>query len=135
MESYSILTQSAQRASPVFAKYFLTGHVLIINTESYGSEGVIQRFAYRSLLPSTAQYGTRDIKTLVDPERNFVGMNYQKVVKIITSLFVLLVGVILLTNPVLGYSQALPGGVFELTFGGLLLASSLLLYQTGTTTE
>jgi hypothetical protein len=62
-------------------------------------------------------------------------MNYQKVGTIITSLFVLLVGVILLTNPVLGYSQVLPGGVFELTFGGLLLASSLLLYQTATTIE
>lgn len=62
-------------------------------------------------------------------------MNYQKVVQITTSLFVLLVGVILLTNPVLGYSQVLPGGIFELTFGGLLLTSSLLLYQIGTTTE
>ncbi|ERG93785.1 MAG: hypothetical protein J07HQW2_00219 [Haloquadratum walsbyi J07HQW2] len=62
-------------------------------------------------------------------------MNYQKVVKIISSLFVLLVGVILLTNPVSGYSQVLPGGVFELTSGGFLLTSGLLLYQIGTTTE
>lgn len=51
------------------------------------------------------------------------------------SLFVLLVGVLLLTNPVLGYSQLLPGGIFELIFGGLLLASGLLLYQVGVSTE
>lgn len=62
-------------------------------------------------------------------------MNYQKGTGYTVSLFVLLVGVLLLTNPVLGYSQLLPGGIFELTFGGLLLASGLLLYQVGASTE
>ena len=62
-------------------------------------------------------------------------MNYQKGTGNTVSLFVLLVGVLLLTNPVLGYSQLLPGGIFELTFGGLLLASGLLLYQVGASTE
>lgn len=56
-------------------------------------------------------------------------------VKIIASLLVLLVGVIILTNPVLGHSQVLPGGIFELIILGLLLASGLLLYQIGTGTE
>jgi hypothetical protein len=63
------------------------------------------------------------------------GMNYHDTAKYIVSLFVLLVGVIILTNPILGYSQLLPGNIFELTFGGLLLASGLLLYQVGTSTE
>lgn len=62
-------------------------------------------------------------------------MNHQETVKYIISLFVLVVGVVILTNPLLGYSQLLPGGIFELTFGGLLLASSLLLYQIGTSTK
>jgi hypothetical protein len=62
-------------------------------------------------------------------------MNYQETVKYILSLFVLVVGIIILTNPLLGYSQLLPGGIFELIFGGLLLASGLLLYQIGTSTE
>ncbi len=62
-------------------------------------------------------------------------MNYQETVKYILSLFVLVVGIITLTNPLLGYSQLLPGGIFELIFGGLLLASGLLLYQIGTSTE
>ncbi len=62
-------------------------------------------------------------------------MNYQDTLKYIISLFVLVIGVIILTNPVLGYSQLLPGNIFELIFGGLLLASGLLLYQVGTSTE
>jgi hypothetical protein len=62
-------------------------------------------------------------------------MNYQETSKYIVSLFVLAIGVIILTNPLFGYSQLLPGGIFELTFGGLLLASGLLLYQIGTSTE
>ena len=62
-------------------------------------------------------------------------MNYQENSKYIASLFVLAVGVLILTNPLLGYSQLLPGGIFELIFGGLLLASGLLLYQIGTSTE
>ncbi len=62
-------------------------------------------------------------------------MNYQESSKYIASLFVLVVGVIILTNPLLGYSQLLPGGIFELTFGGLLLTSGLLLYQIRTNTE
>jgi hypothetical protein len=62
-------------------------------------------------------------------------MNYQETVKYILSLFVLVVGIIILTNPLLGYSQLLPSGIFELIFGGLLLASGLLLYQIGTSTE
>ena len=62
-------------------------------------------------------------------------MNYQENSKYIASLFVLAVGVLILTNPLLGYSQLLPGGIFELIFGGLLLASDLLLYQIGTSTE
>ena len=65
----------------------------------------------------------------------FARMNYQNTVKHIMSLFVLVVGIIILTNPLLGYSQLLPGGIFELIFGGLLLASGLLLYQIGTNTE
>jgi hypothetical protein len=44
-------------------------------------------------------------------------MNYQKGTGYTVSLFVLLIGVLLLTNPVLGYSQLLPGGIFELTYG------------------
>jgi hypothetical protein len=62
-------------------------------------------------------------------------MNYQETAKYIISLFVLVVGVVILTNPLLGYSQLFPGSIFELTFGGLLLASGLLLYQIGTNTE
>ena len=62
-------------------------------------------------------------------------MNYQETAKYLISLFVLVVGVVILTNPLLGYSQLLPWGVFELIFGGLLLASGLLLYQIGTNTE
>lgn len=62
-------------------------------------------------------------------------MKYQETVKYIISLFVLVVGVVILTNPLLGYSQLLPGGIFELTFGGLLLTSGLLLYQIGTSTK
>ena len=62
-------------------------------------------------------------------------MNYQENSKYIASLFVLAVGVLILTSPLLGYSQLLPGGIFELIFGGLLLASGLLLYQIGTSTE
>ena len=63
------------------------------------------------------------------------GMDYQDTAKYAISLFVLVVGVIILTNPVSGYLQLLPGDVFELIFGGLLLASGLLLYQVGTSTE
>ena len=62
-------------------------------------------------------------------------MNYQETAKYLISLFVLVVGVVILTNPLLGYAQLLPGGVFELAFGGLLLASGLLLYQIRTNTE
>jgi hypothetical protein len=65
----------------------------------------------------------------------FAGMDYRKVVKGIISTFVLILGVIILTNPVLGYSRLLPGGIFELTFGGLLLASGLLLHKVGANTE
>lgn len=61
----------------------------------------------------------------------FVGMNYWRVLKSIVSTFVLILGVIIFINPVLGYSRLLPGGIFELIFGGLLLASGLLLYQVG----
>ena len=61
-------------------------------------------------------------------------MNYQETAKYIISLFVLVVGVVILTNPLLGYSQLFPGSIFEFTFGGLLLASGLLLYQIGTNT-
>jgi hypothetical protein len=62
-------------------------------------------------------------------------MNHQETAEYIISLFVLVVGVIILTNPLFGYSQLLPGGIFELTFGGLLLISGLLLYQIGTSTQ
>jgi hypothetical protein len=62
-------------------------------------------------------------------------MNHQETAEYIISLFVLVVGVVILTNPLLGYSQLLPGGIFELTFGGLLLSSGLLLYQIGTSTK
>ena len=62
-------------------------------------------------------------------------MSYQETAKYIISLFVLVVGVVILTNPLLGYSQLLPGSMFELTFGGLLLASGLLLSQLGGSTE
>jgi len=62
-------------------------------------------------------------------------MNHQETAEYIISLFVLVVGVVILTNPLLGYSQLLPGGIFELTFGGLLLTSGLLLYQIGTSTK
>jgi hypothetical protein len=62
-------------------------------------------------------------------------MNYQETAEYTASLFVLVAGVIILTNPVLGYSQSLPGSVFEWTFGGILLASGLLLYQLGASTE
>jgi hypothetical protein len=61
----------------------------------------------------------------------FVGMNYPRGLRSIVSTFVLILGVIIFTNPVLGYSRLLPGGMFELIFGGLLLASGLLLYQVG----
>ena len=62
-------------------------------------------------------------------------MNHQETAEYIISLFVLVVGVVILTNPLLGYSQLLPDGIFELTFGGLLLTSGLLLYQIGTSTK
>jgi hypothetical protein len=62
-------------------------------------------------------------------------MDYHEAAEYTASLFVLVVGVIILTNPVLGYSQSLPGSVFEWTFGGLLLASGLLLSQLGGSTE
>ena len=45
-------------------------------------------------------------------------MDYHEAAEYTASLFVLVVGVIILTNPVLGYSQSLPGSVFEWTFGG-----------------
>jgi len=56
-------------------------------------------------------------------------MNLQQIVKSHISLFILVIGLILLTNPVLGYSRLLPSGVFELIFGGLLLISGVLLYK------
>jgi hypothetical protein len=62
-------------------------------------------------------------------------MDYQEAAEYSASLFALVAGVIILTNPVLGYSQSLPGSAFEWTFGGLLLASGLLLYQLGVSTE
>jgi hypothetical protein len=62
-------------------------------------------------------------------------MNYREKSKYIASLFVLVIGVVILSNPLLGYLQLLPGSIFELMFGGLLLASGLLLYQIGTSTE
>lgn len=62
-------------------------------------------------------------------------MKYQEATKHIIYLFVLIVGIILFTNPLLDHSQSLPVGLFELTFGGLLLAIGLLLYQIETNAE
>jgi hypothetical protein len=62
-------------------------------------------------------------------------MNHQDVMKNIVSPFILVIGVLLLTNPVVGYSRLLPKSIFELIFGGLLLASGVLLYRIGTGTE
>jgi hypothetical protein len=61
-------------------------------------------------------------------------MNIQHAVTYVTSLFALLIGLLLITNPVVGYSRLLPGGIFELVFGGLLLSSGVLLYQIGAST-
>lgn len=53
---------------------------------------------------------------------SIAGMDYQEAVEYTVSLFVLVAGVIILTNPVLGYLQSLPGSVFEWTFGGASLS-------------
>jgi hypothetical protein len=60
-------------------------------------------------------------------------MDYHEGAEYTASLFALVAGVIILTNPVLGYLQSIPGS--EWTFGGLLLASGLLLYQLGGRTK
>jgi hypothetical protein len=44
------------------------------------------------------------------------------------SLSLFIIGMILLTDPIFGFSQMFPDGVFSLIFGTLLLASGVFLY-------
>ena len=47
-------------------------------------------------------------------------------------LLLLIIGVILLTDPLFGYSRMFPDGVFHLVFGFLLLSSGVFLYWSET---
>jgi hypothetical protein len=47
------------------------------------------------------------------------------------SLSLLIIGLILLTEPIFDFSRVFPDGVFHLTFGILLLVCGVLLYWSG----
>jgi hypothetical protein len=46
-----------------------------------------------------------------------------------------IVGVALLVDPILGFSQLLPDGVFSLTFGIVLLTGGVFLYWSETDSD
>ena len=59
----------------------------------------------------------------------------QKISRNVLSLSLLIVGVALLGDPILGFSQLLPDGMFSLILGIVLLAGGVFLYWSETGTD
>jgi uncharacterized membrane protein HdeD (DUF308 family) len=59
----------------------------------------------------------------------------QKISRSVLPLLLLIVGVTLLVDPILGFSQLLPDGVFSLILGIVLLAGGVFLYWSETGTD